>query len=397
MIKNRRKAPAFVILTTLTLPQEDMTMSNFIALAHTTSDDGKQSYDVTDEIQISYKILKKYTDFHPLRVMFENKDEITTTVGRVLVNQALFGDLFEVQKHIDFINEPFTKDRLGALDSKMAILLKEDKITSEMYIEYLNRLQWVSYGNASVMAPSLNYDIVKPVPEVRVLRDKLIEENKDKLNDITTVGKIEKELLKLADEKLREKNVPGLMVYDSGNGSFSNNYKNSQVMAGMMPRSNDLSKMDFVADNLADGIQINNIHKSADKMVIASFSRAVGTQDGGYLTKIINSSFSHVVLNQDPQSDCGTKFQRKVTIDKGTMSEYHLRYVIDNGKIERLTEEFINANMGKTFDIRSPMYCVGEQICSRCAGDLYHQLGIMSIGGAFSKMSSRLNSQAQIQ
>ena len=227
MIKNRRKAPAFVILTTLTLPQEDMTMSNFIALAHTTSDDGKQSYDVTDEIQISYKILKKYTDFHPLRVMFENKDEITTTVGRVLVNQALFGDLFEVQKHIDFINEPFTKDRLGALDSKMAILLKEDKITSEMYIEYLNRLQWVSYGNASVMAPSLNYDIVKPVPEVRVLRDKLIEENKDKLNDITTVGKIEKELLKLADEKLREKNVPGLMVYDSGNGSFSNNYKNS--------------------------------------------------------------------------------------------------------------------------------------------------------------------------
>jgi hypothetical protein len=244
---------------------------------------------------------------------------------------------------------------------------------------------------APTMAPSLNFDIIRPVPEVRKLKNELIAKNKDKLGDIAEVGKMEKELLALADKKLREAEVPGLIIYDSGNGSFSNNYKNSSVMGGMLPKSNDLGKMDFVGDCLADGISLKNIHKSADKMVIASFSRAVGTQDGGYLTKIYNASFSHVVLDEDKTSDCGSKYYLPLKIEKGTIKEYHLRYVIDDKGVEhQLDEQFIKENMGKEFRLRSAMFCKADKICSRCGGGLYHTMGIYSIGNAFSKMSSRI-------
>jgi hypothetical protein len=44
--------------------------------------------------------------------------------------------------------------------------------------------------------------------------------------------------------------------------------------------------------------------------------------------------------------------------------------------------------------MRSPLFCLNDQICSKCAGLLYHELEIENIGLATGKIASNLMLQS---
>jgi len=60
------------------------------------------------------------------------------------------------------------------------------------------------------------------------------------------------------------------------------------------------------------------------------------------------------------------------------------------GTMYLLTKKFIEENMGVKFEMRSPLYCTTDKICSKCAGELYYSLGFRNIGGLLSRMTSNL-------
>ena len=46
--------------------------------------------------------------------------------------------------------------------------------------------------------------------------------------------------------------------------------------------------------------------------------------------------------------------------------------------------------MNHPIKMRSPMYCIGEKLCNKCAGERYYKLGISSIGLGTNKMGGNM-------
>ena len=60
---------------------------------------------------------------------------------------------------------------------------------------------------------------------------------------------------------------------------------------------------------------------------------------------------------------------------------FKYRYLIDgSGNLVYLTEKNIGKYVGQNVKLRSPLYCKGDKICSKCAGELFYKMGINNAG-----------------
>ena len=55
-----------------------------------------------------------------------------------------------------------------------------------------------------------------------------------------------------------------------------------------------------------------------------------------------------------------------------------------------LTEENKDKYLNKTVNFRSPIGCLSEKICSKCAGERYYKLGIENAGLTAGRISNGL-------
>lgn len=317
----------------------------------------------------------------------------TTTAGRYIANLFLFGGFSSVMQNMAYINEPFNKGIVGKIDGMMAEFLLDETITSAQFQEFIDREQWLGFAPTAFIAPSFEYDSLAPIDKVMKRKKELEKQYAKELaaNDVETILKVENELIALAKEELDKKNSGGFDVYNSGaSGSFGNNYKNVSVMRGAIPKSNDLSDYTYSGSNLSDGIQDDETAPYADMMVLASFSRAVGTQSGGYIVKQINAAFQHITLDEEG-TDCKTKYYTKAKITEKNSKDYFLNYMVDRkGQLVLLDRETLKSVIGKTVTLRSPRYCKTPKICSKCAGELFYRMGIRNIGLLLNRIGSNV-------
>ena len=318
-------------------------------------------------------------------------DRIRTTPGRYVFNLAVFANP-AVRSSVKYHNVPMDKKALKGVEGEMSELLLEQAVTPDDYIEFLNRLHWFCFSITSFTAPSLDLKVLKPIPAIQKRKKELTKDLPDRmtLEEADKVSAVESRLLKESKEILDKADSPGKELYDSGAaGSFNNNYKNTAIMRGMIAESGNPRSRRTSTSNLMDGFDKSESAKYADIMVQASFSRSVGTQTGGYIVNQYNAAFSHVKLGE-PGSDCRTKHFLTVKLDKDNASRYHLRYVLGKEGLILLDRKSLDRFTGRTVKMRSPMFCIADQICSKCAGELYYRMGTRNIGGAFSKIGSQL-------
>lgn len=123
--------------------------------------------------------------------------------------------------------------------------------------------------------------------------------------------------------------------------------------------------------------------------VDASFSRAVSTQQGGYVSKQLSAALQNVVAD-DEGSDCGSKNYITIELTNGNIDDYKYRYIIDKNKLICLTPEVIQTYIGKKVKMRTPMYCKNKKYCSKCIGEFYYKIGIKNIGLTTNKIGGTL-------
>ena len=101
----------------------------------------------------------------------------------------------------------------------------------------------------------------------------------------------------------------------------------------------------------------------------------------GYERKKLDNALQTVVLD-DEGTDCGTMYTLDTIIPKKLKKLFLNRYVV-TGDIRNpilLTEENIDQFVDKTIRLRSPMFCKGEHICNKCAGELFYKMGVKNAG-----------------
>ena len=317
-----------------------------------------------------------------------NKTEIETTVGRYITNLFL---LAPFNGKIEYINEPFTSGRVDDLEDHLSQLLLDKIIPIEQMIDYLNRIQWFGYVSTDFIVPGLSLEMIIPNKVVMKRKEELIKKNKKELeagNPIVAT-QMEEELLKLAKEQLKDD--PSMDLYTSGSGhKFGTHYKNFSIMKGAM-KDNATGKYHVSTSMYTDGVTKDDYHLFGDAIVFAAYSRAVGTQKGGYITKQMFAAFQSVVLGPKG-SDCHCKKTLDIILTKDNYKLFTYRYIVEGGKLVQLTNDNIKSYIGKLVHLRSPLYCQSDQLCNICSGDLYYNLGIENIGLTVTKVGLNVGS-----
>ena len=308
-----------------------------------------------------------------------------TTAGRFIVNKFLFANS-DYTKICTYCNEPMDAKMVSKLQNTFLKSMLEQEIKPSDYVDFLNKLCWIAFSSVNFCLSGLNTGLFVESPELIKTRTKLLKENKEKLENLDLVAC--KNVDKVCNDIVMEENKDNKAIDFIKAGDAKKFVGVTTVMRGLVPDSTGYG-LRFVGSSLQGGIQRDEIAAYADTGILGAKSRGLDTRNSGYLTKKFNSAFSHIVLDE-PGSDCKTKQKIKVLIDDNAERDYYLRYAYYGGKEYILTRENIAKLKGKEVLMRSPIYCLGDKLCNKCAGELYYRMDNRFMGLAAARIGNNL-------
>lgn len=310
------------------------------------------------------------------------KGKVETTLGMLMFNRYVLERTGIIQ-HLGYWNNPLNSKNLGKLNTAVNKLVISDTITTKDLGNYIDSRDRLGFWSSAFLSTAISPSLIRPMDNVEKRKVELLKQydadikSDNPVKQILAVNKIEKELMCMVRSNLKDDY--GYDMYASGDGNLDNNYKTINVMRGAV--FNEISKKyDIVGNSLLNGINKHNIPAFANSVVAGAYPSAVGTAEAGYMAKIILALLQSEHIDPDPNSDCGTKSTIPFTINDGNKQYVLYRYINDNGKKVLTTLENINSYVGKTVNLYSPQCCTHDAICGKCAGKVFHNLGVTQVG-----------------
>lgn len=320
-----------------------------------------------------------------------NKNEFTTTVGRLIFNKYFIECEPELLQFFGYVNENVSSKLYGKLFDQLGYAQLEDEISIETYKRFCKRTQkFMPY--VSILAPNHSDNMLTITKKLNKRKEQLIKENKEALDkgDVMVADAISKELLEYARELMKDD--PAMDMFTSGaGGSFENNFKNMFIMRGSVQDPDPRKSYNIIMSNYIDGVSKEEYSKLANTLAAGPYSRSKKTELGGYWEKLFLYAFQHIVL-LEPGSDCGTKRYIEVNVTEKNIGSIMYSYVIkDNGELEEITSKNKDKFIGKKIKLRFSSMCEAKNgICNKCAGNLFYRLGIRNVGASTPQIPSRL-------
>ena len=153
-------------------------------------------------------------------------------------------------------------------------------------------------GYSSICVPGASEKTMVVNPETIKLRDRLFEENKDKLHDQIVVVNIEKQLVESEKKWLKGDISEGFFFSGS---QIAGKRKKLLMSIGY---EGGFGTSGLIKNSLAEGWNIKDIPLIVSNTRSGAYDRGKETSLGGYATKVINRVFQNVKLSRE---DCGTK------------------------------------------------------------------------------------------
>lgn len=319
--------------------------------------------------------------------------EVNTTLGMLLFNRYILERCGAIE-YLHYWNKPIDSKGLSRLNTEINNLVIIDKLTIKDLGEYTDSRDRLGFWCASFLSVSISRALILPMDNVNKRKRELFDAKKDQLNSdnpvdqIITMNAIEKELMGMVRNNLKDD--PGYDMYASGDGNLDNNYKTINVTRGAVYNT-AAKKYSIVENSLMDGISQKDIPAFANSIVAAAYPSAVGTADAGYMAKKLLAVLQSEHLNPDPNSDCGTKSTIPFNVTNANKQYVLFRYIdIGGGKRQLITLENVSSFVGKTIRLYSPTCCVDDAICGKCAGTVFHNLGVTQVGMLVTQITQKL-------
>ncbi|MBD5584512.1 MAG: hypothetical protein HDQ88_05470 [Clostridia bacterium] len=359
----------------LELSPEMITLSlltSYFATTTTISEDGKRS---TKSKPARYRTWDKITI--PKDYFYKGQEEIKSTIGRFIANKfVLQGSGFIQLSH--YINTIWNGGWISNFNNVVSDYFMKDEINREQFQQYLNRRDTLGFWLNGMLAHSISPKFSKPIPEVEKLKKELLKkyEKELKAGDLDTMIKIQNTLVAKAKEILKDD--PGMDLYLCGDLNFDNNYRANAIIKGPVPNK-ITGEFDFIDTSFMDGIKIKDLPVHANSILAAQYPASIATQDAGYLGKKLMSLMQMMGIGP-AGSDCGTKQLIPLDITEKNANEVIYTWIKDGKGLKLLTPDNVKSYIGKRVMMRSPMTCLDEKICSKCAGQLFYMLDVKNPG-----------------
>lgn len=347
---------------------EDMFAAHANRTEHTTAE---AAFKPTEAIQLTNSEYK-----------WVREKAIDTTLGRLLMNRFLL-ERTGLIEHVGYYNEPLTKENIGTLDRMIVELLTSDKIGADQYADYIDTRDKLGFWCTTFTSAAVSSALLMPMKDVEQRKKELLKERAADINSdnpvdqIMAVNDIEKELVGMVKKNLETD--PSFDIYNSGGYNLSNNYKTINVMRGAV-FNNSTKRYDVVEASLMNGITKKDLTAFSNSTLEGAYPSAVGTAEAGYMGKIMMATLQNEHLDENPKSDCGTTVTIPFTVSNKNKRFILYRNLNVNGNIVMTTPENINSFVGKTVRMYSPQCCKNDAICAKCAGQVFHKMGVTNIG-----------------
>lgn len=314
----------------------------------------------------------------PAGYFYADQKETTMTLGRFIFNKFVL-ESSGVIEFTEAINHTLNKGSIGDLDNRLAQLYMEDFIDRKKFNSYLDHRDTIGYWLNGMLAHTISANMLKPLSAIEKKKAELCKKYEKELaeGNIDVMTKISDELVAYAKEVLKDD--PGMDLYLSGDLDFGNNYKNNAILKGAV-MNKITGEYDFIDTSFMGGIKIKDVPAHANSILAGQYPASIATKDAGYMGKKLLALLQMMEVDE-PGSDCGTKNLIPLKITPKNKNDVVYTY-IDNGggQLEMLTRENINSYVGKTVMARSPMSCITQKICSKCAGNLFYMLNAKHAG-----------------
>lgn len=318
--------------------------------------------------------------------------KITTNIGRLIFNRYCL-ESTEIIDLTGYWNQEIDEKGLNKINKIVNNLCINNKISTKTLGAFIDARDNLGFFCSAFLSVAMSATLLRPMHDVNQRKKELFEQHRDVLKNgsaveqVMTANKIEKELMGMVRENL--KNDYGYDLYASGDGNLNNNYKTINVMRGAV--FNEITKKyDVVEASLMDGITQQDIPAFANSVVAAAYPSAVGTAEAGYMSKQLLAVLQSEHLDPDPESDCGTRSTIPFTLLESAKNYVLFRYIDDNGKKVLLDIDNIDSYVGKRVRLYSPQCCLNDAICGKCGGRLFHNLEATQIGLLSSTITDKL-------
>lgn len=369
----------------LAMKQEDMKVSSITRLftksAKKVTENGKSRFIVAEpEFDLRDTFNLKAGEYI-------NTEDISTSVGRFLFNKLIIENTISSIIPGGYYNKVFTKKSWDELAKYISNSIMEGQLPIDNLVRYLKAFEFYGLKLVTCMSPSFSQAVLKPNPEVQKEKKKLLEELDKKENPtLKDYTDIEDKLIDTAKKAIGDD--PAMSLYNSGSrGSFDNDYKINTVIVGPV-KNCATGGYDFMKSDMIEGLRKEDIPKAGNMVVGASYPKAVGTAVGGYMTKEFYAVYQSIVLSD--VEDCGSTYTLKVSLTKDNIDSFMYQYMVEGDRKICLTPDIASKYIGKVVHLRSPMGCIGQQLCKTCAGKRFEKLDIKNVGLTAGKVSNNL-------
>lgn len=254
----------------------------------------------------------------------------------------------------------------------------DDNINKSQFDDYINHRDTLAFWLIGILSHTISEKMAKPLPGIETKKKELWKKYGEKIenHDLDAMVSMVNELIEYAKKELE--GDPGMNQYLSGNLNFGNNYRNNAILRGPVMNKID-NRFDFVDSSLMTGSNIKDIPSQYASILAGQYPMSIATAKSGYIGKKLLALLQMMEIDE-PGSDCGTKKTVPVIINKTNKKDIVYSYIKEGNQLKLLTPDNIDQYLGKVVQMRSPMTCIGEKICSHCAGDLFNKLNIKLAG-----------------
>ena len=314
------------------------------------------------------------------------KEKITTTVGRIIVNnlcfEGPFGDIFPFQNKTlnleDDILKPINK---ALIQKKININHFKMSMDGAFYLGHFTEL----------CTPCLDEHALTTDPNIKKRKAELLKQYEGQLDDPVIIAKIEDELIEMDKEYM--KGDTALRFYATEDKAFPLWRKKLYIaVGGIEAFSKDSSKYNFLRNSLEEGVRIEDLSIYGNESRKGSYQRGHETQKGGYLTKEVIRAFHDSAITR---ADCGTKKGVKIDFNVVDPKKFIGRYILLQNKWVEITDDNVDTIQKKTYTMRSPMYCqCKDGYCYKCVGKFFEGLDVRQISMSIVDISNTFMSAA---
>lgn len=304
------------------------------------------------------------------------REPVTTTVGRIIINQICLVDPFG--KTIPFENKALRIDDGDMIDAVTKSVISNE-VTVEQYKRFMDGMFYLGHLT-ELCTPGLDEHALTTDPELAKRKQELLEQYKGQLNDPLVMAKIEDELIAMDKQYMAGDNALRFYI-PLGGKSFDLWRKKMYItVGGIEAFDKDSSKYDFVRNSLEEGITLKDLPKYGNESRKGSYQRGHETRNGGALTKYIVRAFHDSRIVED---DCGTHRGVPVDFNKVPIKKFKGRFILIDGEWTEITDENINKIkiQSGSYLMRSPQFCQCTKggYCYKCMGRMFSDMNIQQL------------------